>query len=404
MKLNSINLHNITDQVVILRVDFNVPINNNKIMDADRIVNTIPTLKYLIDRRCKIILVSHLGRPKGFVNNLSFNVIFDDICQYLNEFNIKLVRYLSSYNTISYFNINVHNAIKEQEDNEILLLDNIRFHDGELQNDVWFSRLLSNIGNVFVNDAFSCSHRKHSSIFGISKFLPSYAGLLLKKEIDSLSSFDFKNPVTTIIAGSKISTKINLINNLIPKVDNIFIAGMMANNFLVYNGYSIGKSLYEKNVDNVIKEILYNAVINNCKIFYPSDVVVADSIPCTDNIKSYKCNIGNILNNKIILDIGEKTLDNLKSILLSSKTVLWNGPVGMYEYKPFDYGTVKLCNIITKLTYDGLITSIVGGGDTVSLINKLDIKKNFTHISNGGGAFLEWIEGKLLPGLSYLLK
>ncbi len=383
----------IEDKKIILRLDFNVPLKNKIIQDHARILSSIPFLKNLINRKAKIIIITHLGRPSGEKNaELSLVPIYKFLKEKINT-------------NIYFFTGNIDDETKDKSSylkrGEILLLDNIRFFKGELENDEIFAKKLAALGEIYVNDAFSCSHREQASIHKITKFVnQSYAGPLLKKEIDSINLVinNKKDPVTCIIGGSKISTKINVVTKLMRKVDNIIIVGAMANNFLVQKGVKVGKSLVEKNTKNIIDKIYSEAEKKNCKIFIPEDCNVATSFDGSDTSRE----IDLIKENEIILDIGPKTVRKIENIIDSSNTVLWNGPAGYFENKYFSKGTNAIANKISKNTICKSLVSVIGGGDTVSAINKLEKKLIFSHLSTAGGAFLEFLEGKDLPGLSVL--
>ena len=282
------------------------------------------------------------------------------------------------------------------------MLENIRFNEGEESNDSRFAKKLSNLGDIYINDAFSCSHRSHASIEGITKYIPSYFGLQITEEINALKKItsEIIKPVTLIIGGSKISTKINIIDNLIKKFNNIIIVGAMANTILKHAGYDVGKSLYEKGCENLIKKILENSIKYNCKIMYPLDVIVSKELDGTGE----KRNINEINNDEMILDIGPKTISSIKKIINDTNTILWNGPAGYYENPSFQNGTNQILEIISKKTEKDKIFSVAGGGETVAVINKFKKFESFTFVSTAGGAFLEYLEGKTLPGIKALIQ
>ena len=383
----------IENKTIVLRLDLNVPLKDKKIQDKTRISLVVPFLEKLIKKRSKIIIISHLGRPNGKRNN-SFSLL--PIYKYLK----------AKINTNVYFYTgNIDNQIKDKvsylKSSDILLLENIRFFKEEEENNDNFAKKLSELGDIFINEAFSCCHRKQASIHKITKYAKkSYAGPLVKKEIEAINSvmFNKKKPVTCIIGGSKISTKINVISNLIKNVNNIVIVGAMANNFLVYNGYKIGKSLIEKNTTEIIDTINSNAKKFNCKIIMPTDFIVSKSFEGIGVAKKIK----SINDDEIILDIGSNTVKRIKQIIEQSKTVLWNGPAGYFENKNFLNGTLKIAEAISKNTHEKSLISVLGGGDTLAAINNSKNKLSFSHLSTAGGAFLEYLEGKDLPGLSVL--
>ncbi len=293
------------------------------------------------------------------------------------------------------------NKFSYLKEGEIILLENIRFFEGENKNDDNFAKKLASLGDIYINDAFSCSHRKQASIHKITKYIEkSYAGPLLKKEIEAISTIilNKKEPVTCIIGGSKISTKINVIINLIKNVNNIIIVGAMANNFFTFNGFPIGKSLIENDTKEIVKRIYAEAKKYNCNIIIPEDCNVSNDFQSSGKIKE----INSIDQNEIILDIGPKTIINIENIIDQSNTVLWNGPAGYFENENFSSGTLSIAKKISENTARKSLISILGGGDTISAINKSKNKFVFSHLSTAGGAFLEFLEGKDLPGLNVL--
>ena len=384
---------NLENKTIILRVDLNVPIIGKEIQDFTRILSTLPFLRELIKKKSKIILLSHLGRPKG-LKDTSLSLL--PIYKYLKE----------KLNTNMYFYAGeINNELKIKcsylRGGEIILVENIRFFKEETDNEEKFSKKIGRLGDVYINDAFSCSHRKQASIYGITKFIKnSYAGPLLKKEVSAIDLIvrNKKEPVTCIIGGSKISTKITVISNLIKTAGNIVIVGAMANNFLTYNNYEIGKSIKEDNSFEIIKNILHEAEKNKCNIIIPEDCLVSKSFEGKAIVK----NINSIEKDDIILDVGPKTLKIIDNIIDNSNTVMWNGPAGYFENKNFAVGTNFIAKKISDNTSKKSLISVLGGGDTVSAINKSGLKLSFTHLSTAGGAFLEYLEGKDLPGLSVL--
>ena len=382
----------LNNKKVLLRLDLNVPLKEGKISDTTRIDKILPTINFLLKNNAKIIILSHVGRPKGkVVNELSLKPICEDLKKKLN-INIKLI-------TKNIKNISSKDLFDNQE-NKIVMLENLRFYAEEEENNNDFARHLATFANIYVNDAFSCSHRAHASISEIAKFLPSYSGLQLSSEVDALNKITskIKRPVTCIIGGSKISTKINIIKNLIPKFDNIIIVGGMANNILKYKGYPIGQSIKEDNCDKIIEEIFNLLKKEKCKILYPEDVVVSKSLTGSPEIKS----LNSVLENELILDIGPKTIKTIINIIEISNTILWNGPAGYFENPDFAKGSYEIAKKIVEKNKAKTIYSVVGGGDTVALLNNMAIINNFNFVSTAGGAFLEFLEGKKLPGIKVL--
>jgi len=383
----------IENKIILLRLDLNVPLKDKKIQDDTRIVQALSFLDYLVQKKAKIVVISHLGRPEGSRDkNLSLMPIY----KYLKE---KLETNI--YFFTGEINNETRNKVSYLKSSEILLLENIRFHKGEEEDDENFASNLASLGEIYVNNAFSCSHRKQASIHSITKFIKNaYAGPLLIKEIEGIDMIikNKKNPTTCIIGGSKISNKINVIFNLIKITNNIVIVGAMANNFLVHKGLEIGKSLIEKNSNDLIESIINESKKYNCNIVIPLDCNVSKSFEGTVTSR----NLDDIKKDEIILDIGPKTVEKIENILDISNTVLWNGPAGYFENKEFELGTNSIAKKISENTNNKSLISIVGGGDTISAINKSKLKLSFTHLSTAGGAFLEYLEGKDLPGLSVL--
>ena len=383
---------NLNNKKILLRLDLNVPLVGDKITDTTRIDKILPTLKFLISQNAKIIIISHVGRPKGkVINELSLKPICKDLEIKLSQ-NIKLIS--KNFKEI------VSKDLFNSEDEKIVMLENIRFYPEEEKNDQQFAKLLATLGDIYVNDAFSCSHRAHASIHEITNFLPSYSGLQINLEVNALKKItsEIKKPITCIIGGSKVSTKINIIKNLIPKFDNIIIVGGMANNIIKYMGNNIGKSLHEENSNLIIEEIFALSNKQNCKIIYPKDVVVAEDL----NGSPINKELNEVSPNEMILDIGPKTIKIINETIDSSKTILWNGPAGYFENPSFANGSIKIAKKIIENNKSNKIYSVAGGGDTVSLLNNLNSTKDFDFVSTAGGAFLEYLEGKELPGIKAL--
>ena len=386
------SLLDLNKKKILLRLDLNVPIKNGKIVDSTRINKILPTINFLLKSNAKIIILSHVGRPNGkIVNELSLKPVCENLKEKINS-EIRLV-------TKNLKEINSNNLFINS-DEKILMLENIRFYKEEEENNYEFAKHIASLGEIYVNEAFSCSHRAHSSIHEIPKFLPSYSGLQLETEINALKKItsEIKRPITCIIGGSKISTKINIIKNLIHKFDSIVIVGGMANNILEYKGIEIGNSIREKNCNKIIEEIFNISQKANCKIIYPEDVVVGNDLNGSSKVKE----LNNILKDEMILDIGPKTIKKIKDIILNSNTILWNGPAGYFENINFANGSFEIAKEIAKETKNGNLYSVLGGGDTVSVINKIKLFNNFNFVSTAGGAFLEYLEGKDLPGISAL--
>ena len=386
------NNQNIQGKRVLLRVDLNVPLKDGSITENSRIEKVLPTINFLIKKKAKIIIISHLGRPKGkVVPGLTLKPISKKLSEYLNQ-------------NVYFLDKNIgKDAVKksnEISDGEVLLLENLRFCNEEELNSKSFAKELAKNGDIFINEAFSCSHRAHASICEITNHIDSYSGKMLLEEINFIRMLtsNAKKPVTCIMGGSKISTKIGILSNLLKKMETIVIVGAMANNFIKYKGYNIGKSLFEKNQENLLKDITEKCKTNNCNLVLPEDVIVAKNYKSKGLLKT----LDKIDDTDLILDIGEKTVKKIFEIIETSKTILWNGPAGYFELEEFSSGSNKIAKKITENTKKKSLISIAGGGDTVAAINKFGCTEGFTYISTAGGAFLELLEGKILPGIKAL--
>ncbi len=386
------DLGDLNQKIILLRVDLNVPLQNSKVLDATRIKKVIPTISHLLSENAKIIILTHVGRPKG---KKIIELSLKPICEYLkDELDVKIKLITENLNNLNKSNIFSNN------DEKIILLENIRFYPEEENDDIEFAKKLASLGDIYVNEAFSCSHRAHASVSKITKFIPSYGGLHLSNEIDALYQIthNIEKPVSCIIGGSKISTKIKVITNLAKKYDNIIVVGAMANNFVKYNNHNIGKSVFEKNSGLIVKKIYESAKFNNCKIIYPTDFLVGKNLNDFSNNRK----INEIENDDIILDIGLETIKSIKNIINNSKTILWNGPAGYFENENFAAGSYEIAKEISAKTKNSKLFSVIGGGDTVAVLNKLKLINNFSFVSTAGGAFLEYLEGKELPGIKSL--
>ena len=383
---------NLSEKIVLLRLDLNVPLKNSYILDETRIDKIIPVIKFLLKNKSKILVISHVGRPRGEKNS---DLSLKPICLNLEKKIKKKIKLITDN-----LNALTKDKLFLNKKDEVIFLENIRFYKEEEINNTKFAKQLASLGDLYVNDAFSCSHRHHASISKITKFLPSYAGLQLQSEISALKKItaDIERPLTCIIGGSKISTKIGLIKNLTLKLDNLVFVGGMANNILNFKGFKIGKSIKEKNCNQIIENIFKTAEINSCKIYFPEDVSVGKNLNDVSKIK----NINEISNEDIILDIGPKTIKKICKIIKTSKTVFWNGPAGYFENKNFAKGSYQIAKMISDQTKNNSIYSVIGGGDTIAMINKSEGMKNFNFVSTAGGAFLEYLEGKELPGIKAL--
>lgn len=388
------NIKNLKNKNVLVRVDFNVPINNGKIEELFRIEAVLPTIKYLIKKKAKIILISHLGRPIAFaqskkskIKNKKFSL--EPIAKYLSKLLKKNVKFIGDC-----IGENPKKEISKMKRGEVVLLENLRFYKGEEKNDINFAKELAKLADIYINDAFAVSHRVHASVEAITKFLPSFAGFLLEKEIKVLSSV-FQNPrrpLCLVMGGVKLETKLPLIRKFISVADNIIIGGALANTLLLAQKLAVGKSFVEKKYLKELKPIK----ISDSIFHLPVDVRVSESLSGKKPV--FIKAVGKIKENEIILDIGPETEKLFTSIIKSSKMVIWNGPMGFFELDKFLSGS----RAIAKAIASSKIYSIVGGGDTIALINKLKLFKKYSFVSTGGGAMLEFLAGKKLPGIEAL--
>ena len=396
MKLKTLDNLELEGKTVILRCDLNVPLDNNgKVTDITKIKRHKPTIDELINKKAKILVISHLGRPEGKeVKRLSLNNISDEFVKVMNIKEITVLPYCKPEV--------IDSVLRDKKDGSITIMENIRFYPEEEENNQTFAKELSKIADYFINDAFSVSHRKHVSTYTLSNLLPSYLGRSLELELTMLRkiSENIDKPVMAIIGGSKISTKINLLSNLVRKVDYLVIGGAMANTFLLESGFNLGNSLVEKDKLDVVKNVLQKAKENNCAIILPKEVVVSKSLK--GNEEAENIDISKMGKDLAIFDIGEKTIDEICNTASMCKTVFWNGPLGVYETPPYDNSTNMIGRTIAILTKANLLTSVVGGGDTVAALNNAELTGGFSYVSIAGGALVEWLEGKKLPGLLFL--
>ena len=392
--INPISNATLKNKRVLIRVDLNVPFERGKVSDASRIIATIPTIKFVLKNGGRPILISHFGRPENQSNeDFSLKKIIPELTKLIGV-GVEFIESLD-YNFIQ-------KSINSIPKNKIVLLENSRLFDGEESNSIALSSIFAKFGDLYCNDAFSVSHRTHASIVGITRLLPSYAGLHLKKEITALNQalLDPQKPLVAIVGGSKVSTKLSLLNNLLPKVDHIIVGGGMANTFLFAQNKEIGSSICEKHLIELAQKIQSNAKKFNCKIHLPVDAICAYSFDNKRDITIHKIN--SCPREKMILDCGPQTVSNIGKILQTAKTLIWNGPLGAFENPPFNKATEEVAKIAATLTKGKKLLSVAGGGDTVAALKNAKVLSEFTYVSNAGGAFLEWIEGKELPGLKAL--
>jgi phosphoglycerate kinase len=378
---------------VLVRVDLNVPMEQGRVTDMTRIDRVLPTIRELSDKRAKVILLSHFGRPKGVDKSQSLEPLVNVLSQALG----KMV--LFSPDCIG---PDAEKAVSILQPGQILVLENTRFHKGEEKNDPDFVNALAKHGDLYVNDAFSAAHRAHASTEGLAHKMPAFAGRALQAELEALAAALEKpeRPVMAVAGGAKISTKLELLGNLLAKVDKLAIGGAMANTFLAAQGKPVGKSLFEKDLLDTARDILAKAKSKGCEIILPSDVVVANEFKAHAPSKVVASD--KVGETDMILDIGRESIGHVIAALAASKTLVWNGPFGAFEMEPFDTGTVEVAEAAAELTQAGKLRSVAGGGDTVAALEHAGAASRFTYISTAGGAFLEWLEGKPLPGVEAL--
>lgn len=379
------------NKLILVRVDLNLPVINGVVQDETRLQSVLPTIQEIIKKGGKVVLCSHFGRPNGEYNKkYSLKPLIEPLSKALN------CPIIFSPTCIGPEAEELKNNLKE---GQTLLLENLRFHKGEETNNKDFSKDLTLGIDYFVNDAFSCSHRRHSSTVGVTNFLPSFMGTHLEKEIKALEGVlnNPNKPVAAIIGGSKVSTKIDVINFLLKKMDIIIIGGAMANTFVAAKGLDVGKSLFEKECIDLAKELIEKSQNNNCNLILPTDFIVSKNLK--KNAEYTTANFDSLPHNMMALDIGPKSIELINKNINNCKTILWNGPLGAFETYPFDKGTNKVASHVSSLTKQKKILSVAGGGDTVSALNNAKVLNDFSYVSTAGGAFLEWLEGKVLPGI-----
>ena len=378
---------------VLVRVDLNVPIDNGVVADATRIERVAPALTELADKGAKVILLSHFGRPKGRDTKNSLKPVAAEVARVIK----RPVKFADDCVGAA-----AEDAVAAMKQGDILCLENTRFHAGEEKNDKDFVAALARLGDIWVNDAFSAAHRAHASTEGLGHVLPAYAGRSMQAELDALGKAleHPERPVAAIVGGAKISTKLDLLGNLLAKVDALIIGGAMANTFLLALGKSVGKSLAEHDLLKTAQDILAKAKAAKKEIVLPIDAVVAEKFEA--NAPSRTVSVDAVGPNEMILDIGPKSIEQVVSVLARCKTLVWNGPFGAFEMEPFDTGTIEVAEAAAELTRAGKLVTVAGGGDTVAALNAAGAADRFTYVSTAGGAFLEWLEGKALPGVEVL--
>lgn len=395
-KLKTTDGIDVAGKRVIVRADLNVPVKDGKVTDATRLERVLPGVKALADRGARVIVISHFGRPKnGPEADLSLRPIADAMQQLLGR-------------QIAFgpdcIGEQAQTTVSALKNGDVALLENLRFHKGEEKNDPKFAEELAKLGDIFVGDAFSCAHRAHASTEGLTNFLPSFAGPLLMEEINALrTALEIpQRPTAAVVGGAKVSTKIPVLTNLVAKVDKLIIGGGMANTFLQASGVMVGKSLAEPEFDATARDIMTEAKQKGCEIILPVDAVIAREFK--EGAANEVVAVDEVPFDAMILDVGPKSVARTTDVLAASKTLLWNGPLGAFEISPFGGGTFALARAAAELTKAGKLVSVAGGGDTVAALNAAGVTDDFTYVSTAGGAFLEWLEGRELPGIAALTR
>ncbi|MCX8506524.1 MAG: phosphoglycerate kinase [Alphaproteobacteria bacterium] len=393
LPIRSMDQAELRNKRVLVRVDLNVPMQDGQVTDTTRLMRVAPTLIRLAECGARVIVLSHFGRPKGLESRYSLRVLQRPLAQAL----VREVAFASDC-----VGRPAEGAIRNLPVGGVLLLENLRFHEGEEKNDAGFAKQLAALGDVFVSDAFSAAHRAHASTVGLAKYLPAYAGPLMEEEIDALhKSVDAPTrPLAAVIGGAKVSTKLKVIENLLEKVDVLLIGGAMANTFLLAQGLKIGSSLGEPDLVPTAERILHQAEGKNCRVLLPNDAVIADKLE--PGVASRLVRIDAVPERAMILDVGPSSIANYLQQIQTVRSLVWNGPLGAFEIAPFDEGSVALARGVADYTRAGALISVAGGGDTVALLNQAGVTQDFTYVSTAGGAFLEYLEGASLPGVECL--
>lgn len=394
-KLKTTDGIDVAGKRVLVRADLNVPIKNGKVTDATRLERVVPGLRALAERGAKVIVISHFGRPKGVDPELSLRPVATTLQELLG----RPVKFGEDC-----IGAPAEAVVQSLKNGDVAVLENLRFHKGEEKNDPEFAAALAKLGDMFVGDAFSCAHRAHASTEGLTHNLPSYAGPLLMEEINALRTALEKpeRPTAAVVGGAKVSTKIPVLTNLVAKVDKLIIGGGMANTFLQAMGTMVGKSLSEPEFAGTARDIMSEAKEKGCEIILPVDAVIAREFK--EGAASEVVQIDNVPFDAMILDVGPKSVTHVTKVLEGAKTLLWNGPMGAFEISPFGEGTFAVARAAASLTKARKLVSVAGGGDTVAALNAANVTGDFTYVSTAGGAFLEWLEGRELPGIAALAR
>lgn len=394
-RIRSIDEADVADKRVLVRLDLNVPMQDGKVTDMTRIERSLPTLTSLLRRGAKVVILSHYGRPKGKPRpQMSLAPVAEAVKDRLGDTPVRFVA--------DCIGPEAEAAVAALQAGEVLVLENVRFHSGEEENDPAFADQLAKLGDIYVNDAFSAAHRAHASTEALAHRLPAYAGLAMLEEISALTRAleHPERPVVAIVGGAKVSTKIAVLKNLVVKVDALVIGGAMANTFLRAQGIGVGKSLCEPELSGEAKAIMQAAARAECTLLLPVDVVVANELKA--GAPHQTCPVTAVPDDAMILDFGPQTVGEIESRLADAGTLLWNGPLGAFEVPPFDAATFAVAQTAARLTRAGKLVSVAGGGDTVAALNAAGVAEDFTYVSTAGGAFLEWLEGRELPGVAVL--
>ncbi|MGD9538002.1 MAG: phosphoglycerate kinase [Alphaproteobacteria bacterium] len=380
---------------VLVRVDLNVPVQDGRVSDATRIERAAPTIAELAGQGARVVVLSHFGRPKGArVPAMSLKPLVEPLSKALGGRKVTFAE--------DCIGPPAEGVVKALSDGEVALLENLRYHAGEEKNDAAFAKALAALGELYVNDAFSAAHRAHASTAGVARFLPSYAGRLMAAELAALERVLERpeHPVAAVVGGAKVSTKLALLGNLLSKVDSIVLGGGMANTFLKAQGIEIGRSLAEPDMVETARAILDQASAKGCRILLPRDVVIAREFTAGAQTETVPATA--VPADAMILDVGPESVKEIAALLAQSRTLVWNGPLGAFEIAPFDRGTVAAARAAAELTEAGRLLSVAGGGDTVAALAHAGVVERFSYVSTAGGAFLEWLEGKTLPGVAAL--